>query len=315
MFDDLKQVVKPLAEKGLVFSGLPRAARTLNSDTTAILVYHNVIPANASAVGDSSLHLARGRFAAELDLLTETHRVVSLDEFTEGRPTAAAGSRPKALVTFDDAYRGALTIGLEELGRRGLPCTIFVAPERLGDQSLWWDELAEAVGPAHSRYRSEVLRACEGRGESARQWLRQQGLECPTLPDYARTVAVGELAQSVAPTRVTIGSHTWSHPHLPNLALSSTKALEEELVKSRDWLAEHFPETFRPWLAYPYGAATKAVYEKAEEYHYEHAVVTKGGLCGPDVLEDRPFTIPRINIAAGLSIRGFQLRTAGLFLT
>ncbi len=72
-----------------------------------------------------------------LDDLAELADVVALEEMLN--PPAVSGERPapsrrpRVAVTFDDAYRGAVTIAQDELTRHGFPSTLFVAPGLLGD--------------------------------------------------------------------------------------------------------------------------------------------------------------------------------------
>jgi peptidoglycan/xylan/chitin deacetylase (PgdA/CDA1 family) len=107
---------------------------------------------------------------------------------------------------------------------------------------------------------------------------------------------------------ISIASHTRTHPNLASLEL---EVLAEELAGSRAELQQMIPES-RPWLAYPYGLCSPAVERAAADAGYEAAFrVTGGVLRGGDPLPSR-FALPRLNIPAGLSLRGFRLRAAGL---
>lgn len=307
-----RRTLKDIVERSLVASGLPHAARILVRSSTAILAYHNILPEGVEPAGDQSLHLPRATFAAQLDLLSQTHNIISLDELVMGQATSSEESRPQAVVTFDDAYRGAVTVGLEELRRRGLPCTVFVTPGRLGDQSFWWDEIGEAVGHLEGSTRSRLFQKFAGRQDAIRTWMVNQLIEPSSLAGPFRTVSKNELTQAVASGSVTIGSHSWSHPHLPALAETAEQEARKELVESLSWLASHFPNNFRPWLAYPYGATSNEIKMLAGASGYQYAVGTSGGLCKQDILIRRPWDLPRVNIPSGLTLRGFILRTVGL---
>ena len=102
------------AELALVRSGLAGAWRRASGRDVVVLAYHNVVPSGDNPAGDSSLHLPLSSFSAQIDVLCETHSVVPL------RDLMGAGRRerkPLAAITFDDAYRGALELGLPELLR------------------------------------------------------------------------------------------------------------------------------------------------------------------------------------------------------
>src|SRR5690606_8872381 len=80
-----------------------------------ILAYHNIVPDGIARCGEGSLHLSRTAFTEQLDHLVSTHEIVALDALWERRDPG--GGRPLAVITFDDAYRGAVTLGVAELAR------------------------------------------------------------------------------------------------------------------------------------------------------------------------------------------------------
>src|SRR3989442_14172662 len=142
----VRTAVKRTLEFSLVRSGLPRLVRALTRRRTLGLAYHNVVPDDMHSPGERSLHLARSSFVAQLDLLLSTHEVVPLTELL--KRSRGAPSRPSVAITFDDGYRGAVTIGVEELARRGMPATIFVCPAFIGGHPFWWDTLTPPRAPA-----------------------------------------------------------------------------------------------------------------------------------------------------------------------
>ncbi|HEX5635142.1 MAG TPA: hypothetical protein VFX50_17985, partial [Gemmatimonadales bacterium] len=133
----MRSLLRRTAEFVLTTSGLPALARRRPLGTL-VLAYHNIVPDDAPPTGDRSLHLPLARFRAQLAQLARTHEVVSLDDL--GAPPR--GPRPRAAITFDDAYAGALALGLDAVAEHGMPATIFVAPALLGRERTWWDALA-----------------------------------------------------------------------------------------------------------------------------------------------------------------------------
>ncbi len=125
--------------------------------------------------GDRSLHLPRPLFVRQLEQLLRTHAVVPLEDvLAPARPS----HRPRVAITFDDAYRGATFLGVEELSKRGLPATLFVVPAFVGAGPFWWDAVASPDGGGVDR-----------------------GLR------HAATRHPG----------ITLASHTWTHPNLVQL--------------------------------------------------------------------------------------------------
>jgi peptidoglycan/xylan/chitin deacetylase (PgdA/CDA1 family) len=302
----IREHVKRIGERTLVASGVAGTRRRLLRDGRLILGYHNVMPDGATPGTDASLHLPRRAFAEQLDLLMQTHRIVSLSELLSDRPVA--GGQPIAAITFDDAYRGALTTGVDELARRGLTATIFVAPAFIGGGSFWWDEIDWPAGtPEGDAFRQRALDDCRGDRELVLAMAQASGLGTRAVPDHARCAGVAELRDAVARGVVQLASHTWSHP---NLAALDEETLTRELVRPMDWLRPRFRGAL-PVLAYPYGKWSDRVARAASAAGYVAALRVDGGWLRSRA--SAPYAAPRFAVPAGLSAAGFALRASGLF--
>ena len=298
--------MKRRLETVLVATGVASAGRRLRRGGRLILAYHNILPRGTTVDGDVSLHLPHDRFARQLDQLKRTHDVRPLDELLSGAHRGAA--RPLAAITFDDAYYGAVTIGVRELVERGLPAAIFVAPAALGRSSFWWDALAPSSEPGlPAEVRHRALTSLRGVDEEVREWARGAGMPVREVDPAARPATEEELAAAAIQPGITIASHSWSHPNLTQL---DPDRLEQELERPFHWLRERF-DSFRPWLAYPYGLASGPVEDAASRAGYEIAVRVEGGWIDRG-RKDR-LSLPRLNVPAGVSAAGFELRTAGFF--
>ncbi len=296
----LRRTVKTALELALTASGAAAVARRARTGSVAVLAYHNVVPDGEAGRGDASLHIPFSRFLRQLDRLAETHEIVALGDV--GVPERRR--RPRAVITFDDAYRGAVTLALPELRRRGLPGTVFVAPALLGEAGLWWDELAEA-GRLSSRERDTALEAHQGRLETVRRWAFPDG-QTPAMPANYGIATADELAAACG-DGITVGGHGWGHAWLPGLERG---VLSDELARTLDWI-RRFRAPALPWLALPYGAGTPAVLRAAVEAGFDGILEIRGGLWRPG--SDRR-SVPRINVPAGLSVRGLELRASGVAL-
>lgn len=293
--------MKRWLELTAVASGVPGLKRRLLRGSSLVLAYHAIVPDGARATGDPSLHLPRAAFARQLDELLRTHDVVRLDQLDATR----GGRRPGAVITFDDAYHGTITAGVEELVARGLPATIFVAPAYVPGGTFWWDRLG-AVDALDGPTRAFLLDALAGDEGEIRRWAHEQGISSVELPAYARCAADDELLAAASRPGITLASHTWSHKNLTRLDASD---LALELERSLEWL-ETLPSSL-PWLAYPYGLWNAGVAEAARSAGYAGAFKVDGGWIGPAGSCSR-FDLPRLNVPAGISEAGFRLRTAGL---
>jgi peptidoglycan/xylan/chitin deacetylase (PgdA/CDA1 family) len=298
----LNPIVKTVAELALTASGIEKMARRRLRESTLVLAYHDIVPDADRPIGERSLHLSRRDFARQLDHVARTCDVAPIDTLLEAK---RATGRPRVIVTFDDAYAGALTAGVDELVRRGMPATIFVAPGLLGT-TTWWDVLGEAFGgeiPAVVRQRA----LGEYRGDARAVVEAESGGGKPlTRKALARIGTEAELQRAAAQPGISIGSHSWSHR---NLCAVDRPDLDQELKTSLEWLRVRFTRTVK-WLSYPYGLYNAELDRLAKDTGYVGTLRIEGGWIRKS--PPTPLALPRLNIPAGLSIRGFRLRLAGL---
>jgi peptidoglycan/xylan/chitin deacetylase (PgdA/CDA1 family) len=266
---------------------------------TIVLGYHNIVPRGELTAGERPLHLAVGEFTRQLDALGRTHDVIPLSCVDD----VPRGSRPRAIITFDDAYRGALQYGLPELEKRGMHATVFVAPGLCGT-APWWDCLAQNSGGfLPMQVRQRILRECAGRANSA-----EFGASGVSLPDWACIATEAEIRRVALGGGVTLGAHSWSHA---NLAALSDVELATELHRPLEWLrsVDHQGPF---WLAYPYGLTSAAVSTAAHAAGYAGAFRVEGGWLPPAATASERFGLPRLSVPSGMSLMGFRLRVAGL---
>lgn len=299
--------MKGLGEAALAGSGWVRLSRWRVAGRAMVLLYHNVVSDElVGRWGDTSLHIGRSAFARHLDHLCATASVVPLEEILEPGPRDDPGP-PRVAVTFDDAYRGALTEGVEELRSRGLPAAVFVAPGLLGDRVTWWDGLASPDGRGlDPRVRHSVLTA-RGDDRGARMWARRHGLRFGSVPSSMRAVGPEELERAVRRHPLRVAAHTWSHPNLPALSVGE---VAEEMARTRRWLRARFGDRYLDVLAYPYGRSGEREERLARRAGYRAAFSTEPGWLDRSVPPPSPFRIPRLNVPSGLSSRGLAIRLA-----
>jgi peptidoglycan/xylan/chitin deacetylase (PgdA/CDA1 family) len=281
---------------------LPARPRPANG--LLVLAYHNVIPDEGPLFGDQSLHMRRGRFAAHLDLLAATCDVVPLEEAL-GRGASPSG-RPRVAITFDDAYHGAVTLGVAELKARRLPATIFVAPAFVGGGEFWWDALAPRDGASlPAEMRSRALEEGRGLDADVRALAQASGWRTASVPPMARCASRVELEQALDHPALVLGSHSWAHPNLRRL---NEDEVREDLARALSWLRSGFGRVCGT-LSYPYGLADASIGAVARSVGHSAGLLIKGGWSDPGT--DPPFGLPRLNIPAGLGERSLALRLAG----
>jgi peptidoglycan/xylan/chitin deacetylase (PgdA/CDA1 family) len=210
----------------------------------------------------------RDRGPVSVDLLILCYHAVSPDWNTslsvypeqltaQARHLLRRGYRPKTLsqafseaiegrtfvVTFDDGYRSILEHGLPALADLGVPATVFM-PTDLTDEG----GVFEYLGPDEMPADKEDVRCMSW--EEARR-LADAGWE--------------------------IGSHTCTHPHLPEI---DDEQLERELRRSREICEEQLQRPCES-IAYPYGSHDARVMQATEDAGYRLAVTLESRLLEP----------------------------------
>lgn len=304
---EVRRVVKRMGESVLVKAGAGHLGRLLRRDEALILAYHNVVPDQLVGRGDASLHLGLSMFRRQLDLIVRACRPVSIIDLLSG----AWKDRQRRLavaITFDDAYRGTVSLGVPELAKRGIPATLFVAPAILGDRTLWWDAFADAGRRGLSeQLRTRILEEGRGTHEGAVSVGASWGMEWRDMPDLMRTVTEEELRGLRGNPEITVGSHTWRHPSLVTL---SEQELSEEFGRSQAWLKERFGDVYVNAVSYPYGHSSSRVEEACRSAGFAGGLDLRGGLMERANAGDR-FRMARNNVPQDLSLEGLSLRLAG----
>jgi peptidoglycan/xylan/chitin deacetylase (PgdA/CDA1 family) len=173
-----------------------------------VLCYHALSP-----TWEADLSTTPERFERQLELLVSRgYRGVT---FTEAVESPARGR--VLAVTFDDAYRSVLELGLPILDRLGLVATVFAVTDLIGsERPMQWPGIDRWLGGPHER-----------------ELMPMSWPELRTLTDAGWE----------------IGSHTGCHPHLTEI---DDDALQDELAHSKAACEDHLDGPCTS-LAYPYG--------------------------------------------------------------
>lgn len=302
----IRRFIKRTAQRGLLLAGVPRMLQLRHAGDTVVLAYHNIVPRGTAVVGDRPLHVEQDEFCAHLDALRETYDVVPLAAALEG-PADAAPRRPRAVITFDDAYGGAVTCAVPEMVSRAMPATIFVTPSYLDGGAFWWDLLTPEDGDGlDPAFRERALTVQAGQGARILADAAVASRALTELPSHARGACEADLLRAARQPGITLASHTWSHP---NLAALPAGELPDELVRPLAWLRERVADVL-PCVSYPYGLASPAVERAAEAAGYRAGLLFESGWFGSHT--QNRFAIPRVGVPPGMSVAGFRLRMTGV---
>ena len=284
-------------------AGVTTVARRLRS-AGVILCYHNVIPdRDAGLWSGLGLHMPFATFARQMRWLAATYDVIPLSQFVD-RVTSGTSRRGTAAITFDDAYLGVFQQAWPLLRDLGLPATVFVvadAPDR--DADFWWDhpDVMRAYSAGQARH---WLTTLHGDGDLILKSLGRN-VNGPQRPPRACRPAPWEIIQDAARSGLGLGVHSATHR-----ALSALNEIElrHEVIASRDKIARRAGVTPPDFFAYPYGLWSDRVRDVVRSAGYRAAFALQTARGGrPD-----PWTLPRLNVPAGIEDHAFHAWAAGL---
>ncbi len=284
-----------------------------------VLCYHRVVEdVREHPLSAPAMLVSQRTLEAQLDWVGRRYDFVGLDEI--GRRLEAGGGgrrarRPLAAVTFDDGYADVYHNGFPLLRRKGIPFAVFVVTGVVDTHGPHLhDELYVLLERLRAREGAErLVRRLEGVGIAAHrfrpgrhapaEWLvdlvehllrslpRRELL--PLLVALRSEVSVpGALAEELRPmtwpmvvalheSGVTVGSHTRSHPILPNEGAETIRA---ELASAKRALEERLGGEVRH-LAYPDGQFCPTTVEAAHAAGYRYAYTCCAhGLAGRPLL-------------------------------
>jgi peptidoglycan/xylan/chitin deacetylase (PgdA/CDA1 family) len=293
-----------LCYNALRFTGVTTVARRL-AGGGIVLCYHNVVAssdgAHASKLG---LHMPLVRFERQIRWLRGHYAVVPLEDIV-GRVLRGRSSRGMAAVTFDDGYAGVFEHAWPLLNGQGLSATVFIVTEAPGRaDGFWWDD-------------PDVLRVYSP--EQQQHWLttfqgdRTRIVESvvPRRPAWQPHAwcrpATWEVIAKAAASGLHIGVHSSTHRSLPAL---NDDDLNREVIESRDVILQR-AGVAPVFFTYPYGLWNDRVRRVVQAAGYRAAFTL-----APDhrTVKRDPWTLPRLNVPAGIDDAAFEAWTAGLNL-
>jgi peptidoglycan/xylan/chitin deacetylase (PgdA/CDA1 family) len=221
-----------------LFLRLTEFARFWNRTNTMILCYHGITERLGPGPEDrSAVSVDRAHFLTQLKYLKCHYRVIALRDYLVAKQNRHSVPPHSVILTFDDGLRNFVTVAAPVLNELDLPATMFLVTDRVEarDQS----NLGSNWAPLDDRV--------------SLSWSEAKTLQSAQAIEF--------------------GSHTCSHPELPQLSANVDRELHDSFVAIRENLREVFP----PSLAYPYGDYSESIAEKARSAGYSCALTTEAG--------------------------------------
>ena len=319
----------PLVKRALLHTGGYSALRTLApSRGLAILRYHAVCGPEGSAYADPGICISPDAFETHVRYLTAHYAVLRLEDAAARIRATEPLPRNAVVITFDDGYADNLGAA-QTLARYGATATFYITAGCLhGDAPFWPAELRHLVRAV--RADRITLRAGDvvvdvdvstaaGRATAVnrltktfkahpipvREELRAQLRRlAEDAPPTARVMLTWDAVREMRRLGMTIGSHTMTHPNLPNAGPADARA---ELIAARQRLESEIdgPVTM---FSYPNGGAerylTPEVKTIVREAGYEAASTSRNAFAGP---RSDVYALERIEVEEALSDLVFAL--------
>lgn len=173
------------------------------------------------------------RFARQMAWLGRTHHPVGLDTLLAGLDGKEELPKKAVAVTFDDGFTRTFEEALPILTRYRIPATMFIVADRIGGNN---------------------------------DWMHARGMPRRRLMD------AGQI-RDMHTAGITIGSHTLSHPRLPEC---TSEKMRTEIADSKARLEDMLSSPITHF-AYPYGLYDESARRLVEQCGYHSACSTRSG--------------------------------------
>ena len=328
VFRELRASAAPLAKSALLrLGGYAALRRVLPSRQLAILRYHAICGPEGYAYADPGICITPPNFARHVAYLAREYNVLRLDDAVRALRAGTALPPNAVAITFDDGYADNLQAA-HILHRYGLSATFYITAGCLhGEQPFWPAELRYLVRalPADrlilraGEAELEVDASSEARRAAAvrrltktfkahsipvREELRRQLRTAAGNVPMPRVMLTWDEVREMHALGMTIGSHTVTHPNLPNAGMPAAR---QELTDSRARLEREIgaPVTM---FSYPNGGAerylTPEVQRVVREAGYAAATTSRNAFARRD---SDLYALERIEVEESLQELVFAL--------
>jgi peptidoglycan/xylan/chitin deacetylase (PgdA/CDA1 family) len=299
LYRSIRTGLAPAAKSLLFKTGALSALRAARpSDKLAILRYHAICEADGYAYASPGICISPSAFEQHVKYLSASYNVVSLPDAVRSLRERRTLPPNAVAITFDDGYADNLAAA-RTLARHGLTATFYITAGCMaGGQPFWPAELRYLVGAiAEPRLTLSIagrpleldLSSAAGRDEAVngltkafkrhpipvREDLRTQLRARANGVQIPRVMLTWDEVREMHALGMTIGSHTMTHPNLPNAGIAAAR---EELVTARERLEAEIggPVTM---FSYPNGGAdrylTPEIQQVVREAGYEGATTSR----------------------------------------
>lgn len=291
-------------------TGATARAEAAINDRLVILCYHRVLPLKAKQTYfQPDLAVTPEALRVHCAVLREHYDLLPLGDAWKALQSGTQRERPLAAMTFDDGYRDNHRYAAPILAEFNLRATFFVVTDLVGrDQPPWYDRLAACVagcaaqgldlrenadvGDILGDMTSMTPYSCVVRAKGLSPQRRDELLQHLQAASGAPKFASEDLLMSwdelshLADAGHEIGSHTRSHPILPQL---DDGVLQAEIAGSRKALEENLRRPVTSFC-YPNGDFDDRVEKVVAGAGYDCATAVEFGV---NTVKENPFRLRR----------------------
>lgn len=307
-----------------------RAVERLPVFSGVVLMYHEVLPDDVDLPAWTILR--ESDFRWQMQYLGRHFDVVSMDEAFRRVCRGGKASRPFAVVTFDDGYKGNFHTVLPLMEDMGLPFIVYVATQGVLEKKLfWYDRIICLLASGHDlridlsiQGKNRRFTVPANAGPSRRWDSVQRLLTClKQMPPEVRESSVENIVSCSAQEKpllemldapdvkrladsscATIGSHTHRHELLDQV---SPEGVRDTILTAEKCIAD-ITGSAPVHFAYPNGNFNLSVQKQVMAAGYKTAVTTIPGFWSG---EEQRLRIPRMGIGRFETKSGFKARVGG----
>jgi peptidoglycan/xylan/chitin deacetylase (PgdA/CDA1 family) len=328
LYRSVRSRIAPATKSLLFESGALSAFRSIRpSDRLAILRYHAICGPEGYAYASPGICISPGAFESHVRYLAANYQVLALPDAVAAIRDHQGLPRNAVAITFDDGYIDNLAAA-RVLARHGLTATFYITAGCLaGGQPFWPSELRYLL----SGIRTDRVRLTEADVDvdlnlsttmarrsavhrltkvfkahpiPVREALRAQLRGAAEGVEMPRVMLTWEEVREMRRLGMTIGSHTMTHPNLPNAGLAAARA---ELVAARQRL-ESETDSEVTMFSYPNGGAerymTPEVRQLVCDAGYAGATTSRNAFAGP---QSDVYALERVEVEESLADLVFAL--------
>lgn len=239
----------------------------LTSTSLFLPFYHTVSSAYLPHVAPLYRYRSEKEFSGDMDILLRNFQPVSLSEVYQTVSTATHFPKPSFFLSFDDGLKEIEEIVAPILWQKGIPATVFVNPDFVGNKHLFFRYKAALLVDCLDRMKAPLpplpFLSHSTKAADWRKWILSARYEhIPQLDSLAQTLGVdfGQFLDTQRPyldisqlhalksKGWDIGSHSMDHPEYRFLSFHEQV---KQTVQSLAWVKDQGLESI-PAFAFPF---------------------------------------------------------------